>query len=486
MPFQIEERGHILLAALALVLILSLLGMTSLYLAGQDATGVGAMRAEKVAQRLADAATDIVVSWFHDPAATPPALAAVLAKQQGDDASGPSFFDATGQSQFRGTVDRPDILLDAANSPDDRILNEPRPGTAPTLRGLGRILTLRVYGPLRPGLLCTMDVTATTMDQPPVARTVRVQLGAITIPAVRAAVQVGQALGTPQLGSESPILVHWGDHRVVGDLTVRRVEDLVFKSSTASVNGLPYDSSRQEEDRWAEYRIGGNVIVTNPPPGQSLNPPGSLNVHVRQQPSPGVRLDRWEYKQVKNIARQVGTYYRLDRQGRLHLDGVDASDPGFLPSEVLTSDAVGDHRGLVFIDTIDGEAPRSDNLGTLVLETEYVEGLLVVQGHVIVRPRGTGQLVPVLSPPEEGSTSLGTRIPVQLTGINLNGVLIAAGTITFEQSARVFGGLMAGDTIRASGTSVKVEIWYNADLAKGLHRGLPVVFRAPGTWQMKY
>jgi hypothetical protein len=485
-PCRIEERGHILLAALALVLILSLLGMTSLYLAGQDAVGVKAMRAEKMVERVADAAADIVVSWFHDPAATPPALVAVLAKQQGDDVSGPSFFDAAGRSQFRGTVDRPDILLDAANPSDDRILNEPRPGTAPSLRGLGRILTLRVYGPMRPGLLCTMDVTATTMDQPPVARTVRVQLGAITIPSVRAAVQVGQALGTPQPGGESPILVHWGQHRVMGDLTVRRLEDLVLKSSTASVNGLPYDSSRQEEDRWAEYRIGGNVVVTNPPPGQSMNPPVSLNVHVQQHPSPGVLLDRWDYEQVKNIARQVGTYYRLDRQGRLHLDGADPSDPGFLPSEVLTSDAVGDHRGLVFIDTIDGEAPRADNLGTLMLETEYVEGLLIVQGHVIARPRGTGQSVPVLSPPEEGRTSLGTRIPVQLTGINLNGVLIAAGTITFEQSARVFGGLMAGDTVRASGTSVKVEIWYNADLAQGLHRGLPVVFRAPGTWQMKY
>jgi hypothetical protein len=475
-----------LLAALALVLILSLLGMTSLYLAGQDAVGVKAMRAEKMVQRVADAAADVAVSWFHDPAATPPTLVAVLAKQQGDDASGPSFFDAAGRSQFRGTVDRPDVLLDATNPADDRILNEPRPGAAPSLRGLGRILTLRVYGPMRPGLLCTMDVTATTMDQPPVARTVRVQLGAVTIPAVRAAVQVGQGLGSLQPGGESPILVHWGDHRVTGDLTVRQVEDLVLKSSTASVTGLPYDSLRQEEDRWAEYFIGGNVVVTHPPPGQSLNPPGSLNVHVRQQPSPGVRLDRWEYEQIKNVARQVGTYYRLDRQGRLHFDGADGSDPGFLPSEVLTSDSVGDHRGLVFIDTIDGEAPRVDNVGTLVLETEYVEGLLVVQGHVIVRPRGQGQSVPVLSPPEDGSTSLGTRIPVQLTGINLNGVLIAAGTITFEQSARIFGGMIAGETVRASGTGVKIEIWYNADLAQGLHRGLPVVFRAPGTWQMKY
>jgi len=303
---------------------------------------------------------------------------------------------------------------------------------------------------------------------------------------VRAAIQVGQALGSVQPGGESPILVHWGDHRVMGDLTIRRVEELALKSSAASVTGLPYDSLRQAEDRWAEYRIGGNVVVTNPPPGQSMNPPLSLNVHVRQYPSPGVRLDRWDYEQVKHIAQQVGTYYRLDRQGRLHHDGADASDPGFLPSDVLTSVAVGDHRGLVFIDTVDGEPPRADNLGTLVVETEYFEGLLVVQGHVIVRPHGTGQSVPVLSPPEEGRTSLGTRIPVQLTGINFNGVVVAAGTITFGQSARIFGALMAGDTIRASGTSVKVELWYNVDLAQGLHRGLPVVYRAPGTWQMKY
>ncbi len=486
MPHRIEEGGHILLAALALVLILSLLGMTSLYLAGQDAVGVRAMRAEKMAQRFADAAADLVVSWFHDPAATPPSVATLLAKQQGSEESGPSFFDAAGRSQFRGTIDRPDLLLDAANPADDRILNEPRPGVAPSLRGLGRILKLRVYGPMRPGLLCTIDVTAITMDQPPVARTVQVQLGAITIPAVRAAVQVGQALGNLQAGGESPIAVHWGDHRVMGDLTVRRVEDLALKSITASVTGLPYEALRQGEDRWAEYRIGGNVVVTNPPPGQGLNLPVPLNVHVRQNPLPGVRLDQWDYAQLKSIAQRVGTYYRLDRQGRLHPDGAAASEPGFVPSDVLTSDAVGDHRGLVFIDTVDGEAPRADNLGTLVLEADYVEGLLVVQGHVVVRPRAAGQSVPVLSPPTEGRTSLGTRIPVQLTGIHLNGVLFAAGTITFEQSVRLYGAVMAGDTIRTSGTGVKVEIWYNADLAQGLFRGLPVVYRAPGTWQMKY
>jgi hypothetical protein len=31
-----------------------------------------------------------------------------------------------------------------------------------------------------------------------------------------------------------------------------------------------------------------------------------------------------------------------------------------------------------------------------------------------------------------------------------------------------------------------MEIWYNADLGKGLFRGLPVVYRVPGTWQMRY
>lgn len=460
--------------------------MTSLHLASQDDSGVSAMKEDKVAQQLADAGADLVMSWFHDPSATPTVVAGLLVKRQGDLANGPSFFDLAGRSQFVGTADRPDILLDAANQADNQTLNDSTSGFYNALRGLGRILTVKVYGPLLPGLLSTVEVTATTVDRRPVARTVQLQFGAVSIPAIRAALQVGQALGTLQPGGESPVLVHWGDQRLTGDLSVKRVEDLVLKSSAAPVTGQSYDQMLQAQDRWADYWIGGTVLVTSPPPGQGVSPPLPSNVHMSQYPTPGVRLDRWEYEPLKKCALQIGSYYRLDRLGRLHSLGALESDPGLVPSDVLESPAVGYQHGLVFIDTVDGEAPRLDNLGTLVLDTDYFEGLLVVQGHVVLRPRASGRSVPALSPSPEGMNSLGARVPVQLSGIHVNGVVSAAGTIMLERSNRVYGALIAGNTVTAAGAGTLAEVWYNVDLAQGLFRGLPVVYRAPGTWLAKY
>ena len=117
------DKGHVLLAALMLIFLLGIAGMTSLYLVGQDGPGISAMTEDNVAQQLADGAADVVMSWFHDPSATPTAIAGLLAKRQGDLASGPSFFDAAGRSQFIGTVDRPDIFLSASNPTDDQVLN---------------------------------------------------------------------------------------------------------------------------------------------------------------------------------------------------------------------------------------------------------------------------------------------------------------------------------------------------------------------------
>ena len=480
------DKGHVLLAALMLIFLLGIVGMTSLYLAGQDGPGVSAMKEDNVAQQLADGAADVVMSWFHDPSATPMVVAGLLAKRQGDLTSGPSFFDAAGRSQFVGTVERPDIMLDAANQADNQTLNDSPSGFYNVLGGLGRILKLKVYGPLQPGLLSTVEVTATTVDRRPVARTVQLQLGAVSIPAVRAAVQIGQALGTLQPGGESPVLVHWGDQRVLGDLAVQRVEDLVLKSSTAPVTGQSYDQMLYAQDRWTEYWIGGTVSVISPPLGQGANPPLPDNVHLNQYPTPGVRLDRWDYDSLKKIALRWGTYYRLDRAGQLHPQGAPDSDQGIASADALESQALGDHRGLVFIDTVDGQPPLADNMGTLVLDTDYFEGLLVVQGHVVLRPRAAGKSVPVLSPSPPGTQSLGTRVPVQLSSIHVNGLLYAAGAIKIERSARLYGAMMAGQSVTSIGTGTVIEVWYNADLAQGLFRGLPVVYRAPGTWLAKY
>jgi hypothetical protein len=481
----LDAQGHVLMASLMLVIILALLGMTALYMASQDVPGITAMREENLAQQLSDAAAELVLSWFHDAGTTPAPIVGLLAKRRGDVETGPSFFDAAGRSQFVGTVDRPDILLDAADSGNDRLLNSPPSGFGGPLHELGRLEKLKVYSPSQPGLLGTLEVTASTVSRRPIARTIRLQLGALNVPAVRAAVQAGEGLGTPQPGGASPVFAHWGDVRVMGDLSVNRADDLVVKSSGAPVTEQSYELMRRLEDRWTDYWIGGNVTFVVPP-SSSENSVYPSNVHVHQQPVPGVRLDRWDYDGLKRTALRHGTYYRLDRTGRLHSLGAPDSDPGLLPSEVLASPAVGRSQGLVFIDTVDGEAPRPDNLGTLVLDVDYVEALLVVQGHVSLKPGGTGRSVPVLSPSPEGSDALGSRIPVTLSGIHLNGVLYVAGAITLERSVRLYGAVMTAGTVCTSSPGLVMEVWYNADLGKGLFKGLPVVYRAPGTRQTIY
>ena len=314
------DKGHVLLAALMLIFLLGIIGMTSLYLAGQDRPGISSMKEDNVAQQLADGAADVVMSWFHDSSShSGPCW--IARQAPGSLTNGPSFFDADGRSQFVGTADRPDIMLDAANQADDQTLNDSPSGISNALGGLGRILKLKVYGPLQPGLLSTVEVTATTVDRRPVTRTVQLQLGAVKIPAVRAAVQVGQTLGAMQPGGESPVMAHWGDQRVLGDLAVGRVEDLAIKRPEAPVTGQLYGEMLYAQDRWTEYWIGGTVSVISPPPGQGVNPPLPENVHLQQYPMPGVRLDQWDYDSLKKIALRWGTYYRLDREGQLHPQG---------------------------------------------------------------------------------------------------------------------------------------------------------------------
>ena len=78
------DKGHVLLAALMLIFLLGIAGMTSLNLAGQDSPGINAMKEHKIAQQLAEGAADVVMSLFHDPSSAPTVLAGLLAKRQGD------------------------------------------------------------------------------------------------------------------------------------------------------------------------------------------------------------------------------------------------------------------------------------------------------------------------------------------------------------------------------------------------------------------
>jgi hypothetical protein len=478
------ERGAALIGAILLMLVLSMMGTVSLNLTTQEIQSVKAAEDDAAARHLAEAGSDLVMQWFHDPRSTPEGGAGGLfAKRYELPDAGPSFFDANGASQFAGTADQPDLFYDASRPSDDRLLNDPTVGWFRPLRALGRILKLKVYGPVRPGLLCTVEVTAGTGR---VMRTLSVQLKARTVPPLRSAVQIGNGGGTTgSPDSPLPVFAHWGDMKVTGDVRFGKPDEIPVKTLLASVTGQSYADMPHREDRWADIWVGGQALVVS-----GAGVPLPSNVYPNRDPSPGLRMDRWDYDLMKQYAWLYGSYFVPDWDGLLYRNGKVEPGLGLTPDSVFQSEAVGDHHGLVFVDTMDQRPPGPDNLGTLMLEVPYAEGIFIVNAHLNFKPKGPGRSVPVLSPPGEGagsSGSLWTRIPVQLNGIHIQGVVYTAGDLRIEGQPRIYGALAVGGRVTGvSPTSGPLELWYNSDLRSGMVRGLPLVSIAPGTWLEQY
>jgi len=480
-----DERGMALLAVLMVVFLLTLLGMTSMQLAGQEMVSASALQEERLAHHAAEAAVDVVMGWFHDPGllsqgAEVTWLTKRLVNAQGD----PSYFDAAGRAQFVGTGADPDVVFDAANIQHDRLLNDSQTGWFKSLKGLARILKLRVYGATRPGLLCTVEVTAGAGPASRVTKTVSVEFGAYAVPALHAPIQSGS------LGAESvqyrpgSVLAHWGDVMVRGSAYFTQPEEIPLKSGLAPITGQAYGEMAHREDRWLTIRLGGDAYFAQLPAEAWSGVP--LNLHTHQEPVPGLKFDQWDYDTLKRMAKQFGQYYGIDREGLLYAGGAIQPGLGRPAADVFASKGPGDHRGLIFVDTLDGTAPRQDNLGTIVLDQEYAEGLFVVNAHVLWKTGAYGKPVPVLSPPPEGQQTLGSRVPVQLPGIHLQGVLYAAGDVRYAGHLKVYGGVVAqGAIVDSTNGSGMLEVWYNHDLREGLVQGMPLVVVAPGSWQAK-
>ncbi len=478
-----QEDGAVLIGAIVVALILSMLGMVSLHLATQEVESVKAAKEEAAVQYLAEAGVDLAVQFFHDPSSLPSDATGNLFQKRFELAeAGPSFFDVNGASQFRGTAASPDLSYDAAVPVHDRLMHDPAVGWFRSLRTLGRILKLRVYGPTRPGLLCTVEVTAAGATG--LTRTISVQLGARTIPPIRAGVQVGGSGVDPIHNRPLPIWLHWGDLKVKGDARLDTIPDLPIKTVLAPVSAQSYGDTSRREDRWLDVYIGGQVSFVPSPFVAPVAPPS--NIHAGQEPFPGLKEDQWDYENMKKHALIYGEYYARDQDGFLYRNGRIEPGLGVTADSVFRSAAVGDHRGVVFIDTLDRRAPRLDNLGMLSVETEYAEGLFVVNANLRLKPKGAGMSLPALSPPNEGTTSLGTRVPMELNGAHVRGVLSVAGDLTLDGRSRVYGALMTGGRVIADGvTAGLIELWYDYELRQGLVRGVPLVFVAPGTWTEK-
>lgn len=476
------QGGAALLASMLVLSMLLVLGSLSMRLAAQEIRSVRAAADEAAARHLAEAGVGLVVQWFHDPGSVPLSVGSTRFLRQYDLAdTGPSFFDAQGYSQFKGTAVNPDVWLDGTMPDDDRALDEPATEWFQASARLGRIDHVKVFSPGRRGLLCTVEVSAVQANA---SKTVSVQLRTPMIPPVRAGVQVGAkplAPGPTAQPGFPPVWVHWGDVKAKGDISLDRRDMIPEKTMLARVSQQSYADMARREDRWLDIWVGGDAFFDSPSAPDPVEVP--KNVHPHQDPDPGLRLDLWDYATLKEAAQLFGRYYVTGRDGLLYPDGIVEAGLGLTPDLVFVSEGGGGSPGLVFIDTLDQQPPDSTNLGTIVLETASAEGVFVANAHVVWSPRGHNRRLSALAPPPEGSSAIGERVPVELEAINLAGVLYVAGNIMIEGTVRAYGSVVAEGSIRsASGPDDVLEIWYDHGLASGYFRGVPVVHIAPGTW----
>lgn len=473
-----NERGVALIGAVLIMMILSMLGMVSLNVAAQEIESIAAAREEAVARHLAEAGADMVKQWFHDPDSAPggPALALFTMRHEGSDGS-PSFFDPAGRSQFTGTEANPDILYDSTRPTDDLLLNGASGGRFRDMEGVGRLRRLAVYGPTSPGQLCTVKVTATANR---LTRTLVVQLGTRPLPPIRAGMQIGTNGPVPAAPGPLPVSVHWGDVVANGDANLGPVRNIPRKFDLASLAGQAYAEMAVREDRWFDLLVGGEASFAAVVGEQDSMP---ANVQIRQEPSPGLPLDHWDYQALKDTALRHGTYYARGQDGLLYRHGQIEPGRGVTVTDAVRSGAVGDHRGLVFVDTLDQAPPRPDNLGTLVLDADYMEGIFVINADIRFVSTGIGKTLLARSPLLQWQETTQAGDPVQLTGITLHGALVTPGNLMLEGASRVHGAVVAGGRVEtASETGAHLEVWYNAEFQRGLFRGVPLVYVGMGTW----
>ncbi|MCS6896477.1 MAG: hypothetical protein NZM29_00765, partial [Nitrospira sp.] len=237
-----EERGVALLISLVIALSLLVMGVATLELVWQESLSADAGKKSAIAHQLADAAGEVVIGWFHDPEAAPPAVAQILEKRFMTEDGSPTFFDQQGRSQFAGTSARPDVVLDASDPAQNRLLNDPDGGLFKNMVKSGTVRSLKIYAPMKPDLLCTVEVTVETTYPAPFQQSISVQLQALELPVLRRGIQAGRNLDLRSAnGSMSG--VHWASVAAGGDVVIRRVEDIPLLNPAAPVTGRSYGES---------------------------------------------------------------------------------------------------------------------------------------------------------------------------------------------------------------------------------------------------
>lgn len=494
MPKLTEETGAALFVALYILVILTFLGVFALGTSITEIYIAGSHKAEVAALYLAEAGIEQVLYWFNNPSffndagnfpngySGPPVEFFKKRKLNGT-----SYIDVSG-SQFAGTSSQPD--LEYKSPEDDLFLNDRTSGLFRNLQDVGKISNLKIYGPSGPGLICTIEATGITASG--AKKTISVELAPSPLSPITAGIQSGQGGIGP---GADPFLVHWGDARIKWSANLGSdLANIPKKNLSIPIDNAPY-SLIKTEDNWIDIYVEGTAYVgsgisdgdTQPYDQSPPNEPGHGNIYQNQS---NLALDLWDYNRIKNYAKEYGLYYTTDANGNIYLNG--GGSP-FTLNQVLSSSYTGDSKGLVFIDTIDGDPPNpaGSNLANLSPgQINYSEGLFYIAANINVNGNGAGLTLSAASPPYDLSlfdptTSIdeGKRVAINISGINLKGMLYSPGRIGITGDMAIYGSMVAERGFTGIG---KIEVWYNYDYTTGSFPGQPAILKAKGTWHEEY
>src|SRR3972149_10112793 len=127
-----NQNGMIMLIALLFLLLLTILGTSSLYLAYTETSVTRIIESDAKALYTTESGIEQTLYWFSNPDKFDGTPQDTFTKKM---QSGTSFFDEDGNSQYTGTQEIPDMVYPTSD-------NE-----------------IKVYGPTVPGALCTVIST---------------------------------------------------------------------------------------------------------------------------------------------------------------------------------------------------------------------------------------------------------------------------------------------------------------------------------------
>lgn len=204
-------------------------------------------------------------------------------------------------------------------------------------------------------------------------------------------------------------------------------------------------SGKKGPDQWVNYRAEGMINGgAADPKFYSSVPRGTLN------------WPNFDYQTFKTIAMAHNNYY-YQKNGNWYVPGQNGTDVAADPfNRAIGSDE------LIFLDTLDRQTPRSDGTNLFSIQfsgnnTNNQVGVYWFGGNVTLRGQGNPPAV-TGTDPNGGNQSL--------SKVFLNGILYAAGTISFGGNANVYGCAVAQRGFTSfTGTA---DCYYNAAFKNGI------------------